>query len=141
MAIKRGSTVTIKKGVRITTTLSSMPEKVAGRTYKVKIHDVRDGWSIPVGFRNYDADGTVTTERTSYDRHDSRRLEEKFGKLSEEELLAKTHEGEHYDRKDGSSYCHLHVRLTPPSVVWPGTGGYWHYVDCADIPEFDEETS
>ena len=41
--IKPGDIVTIVKGVTIETTHSSGPKKIAGRTYKIKVHHILNG--------------------------------------------------------------------------------------------------
>lgn len=45
LPLKRGDIVTIPKGTKIQTTMPNAREKIAGRTYKVKIHDVYPGFT------------------------------------------------------------------------------------------------
>lgn len=45
LPIKRGDVVTIPKGTKISTTMSNKREKIAGRTFKVKVDHVLNGSS------------------------------------------------------------------------------------------------
>jgi len=121
---KSGDVVTILKGTVIKTT-QGYTTKTAGKTYKVKINHLLHGWSLGVGYRNYTADGEMDQQDISWHRSEETNLLNALGASDEATVLAGCHEGERYERRDGSSYCHLFVRITPPSIRWAGTGGYW----------------
>jgi hypothetical protein len=133
---KQGDTVTILKGTVIKTTHPQFPEKCAKRTYKIKINHVLRGWSICVGARHFDAKGNMEHEGwQGVHRSDEHHVRGVLGgPITNEALRAHCHEGERYKRPDGSSYCHLLIRITPPSFRWAGTGGYWHEVAVTDLP-------
>jgi len=129
-----GDLVTILKGTAIKTTHPQFPTKTAGRTYKVKVNHVLNGWSLCVGYRNYSADGEMDHTDLSWHRSEETNLLNALGGSDDATILAGCHEGKRYSRADGSSYCSLFVRISPPSVRWAGTGGYWHEVSLTDLP-------
>jgi hypothetical protein len=51
--IKAGDTVTIKKGVTIKTTHLSTCEKIAGRTYKIRVHHILNGATSSANGEHY----------------------------------------------------------------------------------------
>jgi len=121
---KSGDVVTILKGTVIKTT-QGFTTKTAGRTYKVKINHLLHGRSLSVGYRGFNADGTVEHQDIQFSRKQQDNLVSALGASDDATILAGCHEGERFKRADGSSYCSLHVQITPPSLVWAGTGGYW----------------
>ena len=133
---KSGDVVTILKGTVIKTT-QGYTTKTAGRTYKVTIHHLLHGWSLAVGYRGYNAAGELEYSDISFARSDEDNLVNVLGASDEATVLAGCYEGERFTRPNGSSYCHLHVRITPPSLVWAGTGGYWCEVPLSLVTKVD----
>jgi len=102
----------------------------------VKVKSLGSPLSIPVGHRRWDKEGNVSHEYIMCSRHDGYMIEDHFGeKLTDEEIMTRTVEGERSTSVNGTDYCSLFLVLKGPSVVWPGSGGYWYEVDVKDLPE------
>lgn len=134
--LKSGDTVTIRKGVTVTSTHPTRSRWEAGRTYKVQIRDAYDATKVAVGHRDFDAEGNVTYESFSfYDRRDPDRIEALYGNRDPEQLREHLTEGTRYARPDGTSHTSLFLAIDDAKVVWAGAGGYWCYVAQCEIPE------
>jgi len=112
--IAKGTKVRVKKGTVIRTTKPGLRTKVASRDQVVTVNHSLTGWKI-------------TPDRALRDREFNDRLEE-FGVTKEqlEKLMAED---------ESSFYSVPSVVIIPASVVWAGTGGYWHEVpvSCVEI--------
>ena len=109
--IKRGTLIRVKKGTAIQTT-GSVRNKVAGRTYVVKVDHVLSGVKITAH--------TALNDRVfCYDLQKYGIDEAALKKLRDEDPIA-------YHRE-----CNIVIRQ--PSVRWAGTGGYWHEASIFDV--------
>lgn len=139
MNIKRGDTVTIKKGAKISQpTHPKQKQRTAKRTYSIKVDRPLPSHGICVGHRDFDVDGKKEYDGFNYySKEDVRLVEELFGTSDITKLvdMDKVYERNTSTRKDGTSYCSLFIDLQGPQVCWAGTGGYWCYVDVKDLEE------
>lgn len=111
----KGSKVLIKKGTPIRTT-GTHRHKIAGKDYVVTLHHTLTGVRI-------------TASTALHDRAYKYRLAEMGINQADLEKLRVTNP-EAYFRD-------CNIQITKPSVVWAGTGGYWHECD-ADLVELVE---
>ena len=135
MKIQKGDTVTIKKGAAITSTHPQQPSREAGTTYKILVHRVDESFHVHVGYRSYDAEGTLLHETLDYylDQRTTKAIDKRFGTTDISQLQEHFVESKRQKRPDKSSYAHVKLKVRDSQVVWAGAGGYWCYVSIKDL--------
>ena len=110
LPFKKGQTVVIPAGVVVRSTNPSARERVTKRKQTIKVNHLMNGREVDDrDFKRYWPDATPYK---SYERF----MESNSGK------------------KYSTGIWHV---LENPSVVWPGSGGYWCEVDINDILEIN----
>ena len=114
LPVKQGDTVIIPKGTRIK---SMHPrdrgnERIAGKTFKVKVHHLCTGSSCSM-------DGLSVNKDWLHG----------MGKWP----MALAMEEEAREKMTGAERWETRVALTNPQVTWAGEGGYWMDADINDV--------
>lgn len=132
LPIKPGDTVVVPKGTKIRT-MGPVREKIAGRTYTVKVNHLLNGRSFCIGYVHGGVNTPETRHACGMDRYDIEHIVKLYGGTPDRLL-------NHPDVvvRDGH---YLFLPIEPPTVRWAGTGGYWYEVDINVVRKVEPETT
>lgn len=142
LPIKRGQTVTIPKGTKVKSFNPSRREYVLTRAQTVTVNHLMNGQTYTAASVIV-KDGVETSFRWSVSDRDIHSMmeildipnetpAEKAAALAALEAKAREHLVLRYER-DGHQVFDAIIHTSNPTIVWPGTGGYWCEVDINDV--------